>query len=146
MKQLSKLKLTKIERVEKAETQTTHMRKKLIERLTEQMTMVKTEEDGEEFIRTQTVWVTNAEGERVAETKPLRTRRWYWKADDGTWYFHLLYGNSVMEIDKGRTAIDVGRHREIKRAIETLMVATKEGELDAALNRAFSKRKEQMKK
>jgi hypothetical protein len=146
MKNINKLKLTKIERVERAETQISHLRMKLVERLTEQMTMVNAEEDGEEFSRTQTVWMTNSDGERTAENKPLRTRRWYWKADNGTWYLHLLYGNSVMEIDKGRTAVVVGRHREIKRVIETLIVATEGGELDAALNRAFSKRKEQMKK
>ena len=104
------------------------------------------EEEGREYKKTKPVWLTNDDGLIVAHQQPQRIKRWYWKADNGTWYMELLYGNSVIDIDRGRTAIEVGRHREIKKVIETLIAATENGELDFSLNKALVKRKEQLKK
>jgi hypothetical protein len=44
-----------------------------------------------------------------AEAVVSRPRAWFWTADDGKVYISLRYGARVIEIAKGKSAIEVGK-------------------------------------
>jgi hypothetical protein len=65
-----------------------------------------------------------------------RPRAWFWTADDGKVYINLRYGNRVIEIEKGKSAIEVGERRQLVAVIEALKQAVAAGELDGHIDAA----------
>ncbi len=85
------------------------------------------------FEPTQRKWVVGADGTKQMVTVPKRVRRW-WRMDaQGTCFLVLRYGNRIITLTAGRTAIAVGSKRQLVPVIETVITATKTGELDAVL-------------
>lgn len=55
---------------------------------------------------------------------------WFWTANDGKLYIYLRYGTRVIEIAKGKSAIEVGAKRQLVPEIEALKQAVAAGEFD----------------
>jgi hypothetical protein len=49
-----------------------------------------------------------ATGEYAKAMVIRRPRTWFWTADDGKLYLCLRYGTRVLELTKGKSAIEVG--------------------------------------
>ncbi|WP_321389726.1 DUF6641 family protein [Emcibacter sp.] len=137
---LEKLKLTSEKRVQQRATIEESLRGKLYDRLAEQKELVEAELAGKEFIKTRRVFVTNENGERVAQEVPRRIRKWFWHNGEGTWYVELRYGGKVMKIAGEKTAIEVGDLKQMPKVIATVMQAVQAGELDKALLAAKKER------
>ncbi len=63
-------------------------------------------------------------------------RAWFWTADDGKVYINLRYGTRIIEIAKGKSAIEVGERRQLVAVIEALKQAVAAGELDNIIDAA----------
>jgi hypothetical protein len=72
----------------------------------------------------------------VPKEVPKRPRRWFWHNLEGKWFVELRYGNRPLSIDGRNTAIEVGPKEKLPEVIQTLIEATKKGELDNVLKAA----------
>ena len=85
------------------------------------------------FEPTERKWVVMADGSKQLVTVPKRVKRW-WRMDaQGTCFLVLRYGNRVITLNAGRTAIAVGAKSKLVQVIDTVISATKAGEMDAVL-------------
>lgn len=63
-------------------------------------------------------------------------KRW-WRTDAaGNCFFILRYGNKLVPIADGKSAIAVGERSNLAKVIETVIAAARDGELDAAFENA----------
>ena len=97
------------------------------------------------FEPTKRKWVVTVDGSKQLVTVPKRVKRW-WRMDaQGNCFLVLRYGNRVITLNAGRTAIAVGAKSKLVSVIDTVITATKAGEMDAVLAAAqatFSKLKQ----
>ena len=85
------------------------------------------------FEPTKRKWVVMADGSKQLVTVPKRVKRW-WRMDaQGSCFLVLRYGNRVITLNAGRTAIAVGAKSKLVQVIDTVINATKAGEMDAVL-------------
>ncbi len=85
------------------------------------------------FEPTKRNWVVMADGSKQLVTVLNRVKRW-WRMDaQGTCFLVLRYGNRVITLNAGRTAIAVGPKSKLVSVIDTVITATKAGEMDAML-------------
>ena len=59
-------------------------------------------------------------------------KRWYFDFN-GTVYLEIRYGNRPLELAKGKSAVEVGEKEKLPEIIDTIIAATKAGELDDKL-------------
>lgn len=105
-------------------------RMKLIERLDEQLAMVQCMLAGEPFEAFKEKVVKHPEtGERQTIRKRKAVRPWYYDANEH-YYFEIKVGLKSMELEKGKTAIDVGPKDKLLDVIGTIIKAVEKGELD----------------
>ena len=85
------------------------------------------------FEPTKRKWVVDADGTRQLVNVPKCVKRW-WRMDaQGTCFLVLRYGNRVIILNAGRTAIAVGPKSKLVSVIDTVIAAAKAGEMDAML-------------
>jgi hypothetical protein len=85
------------------------------------------------FEPTKRKWVVTVDGTKQLVTVPKRIKRW-WRMDaQGTCFLVLRYGNRAITLSAGRTAIAVGPKSKLVQVIDTVITATKAGEMDAVL-------------
>jgi len=97
-------------------------------------------------LRTEHRWVIQDNGvkERVEQRRKVRA---WWRVDDvGNVYLTARYGARAIEFEKGKSAIVLADKTKLQSALETLIAATKVGELDDQLavhakERGFTKPK-----
>jgi len=110
-----------------------HRRNKLVNALSEQKAMAEAERDGRVYSVTRRRWVSNDTGEKTLVDVPKRLKRWWLNDANGNCLLTLRYGNKVVEIEKGKAAIVVGKSDKLLATIDTLISAVKAGELDPHL-------------
>jgi hypothetical protein len=112
-------------------------RAKLAKRLAEQISLAKAMSDGSTYAPTKQRKVTDAEsGETKIVDVPKRIKAWWWSGEGGKFCVSLRYGAKVIELAKGKSAVEVGSSTELIAALETLKLAVTGGELDAQLEAA----------
>jgi len=85
------------------------------------------------FEPTKRKWMVTADGTKQLVAVPKRVKRW-WRMDaQGNCFLVLRYGNRVITLSAGRTAIVVGPKGKLVSVIDTVITAAKAGELDAVL-------------
>jgi len=84
-------------------------RNKLTNALHDQLELARAEAEGREYLKTRRRHVKNPVTVEYAEAVVSRPRAWFWTADDGKVYISLRYGARVIEIAKGKSAIEVGK-------------------------------------
>ncbi len=112
-------------------------RNKLVNALHDQLELARADAEGREYLKTRRRHVKNpVTGEYAEAMVSRRPRAWFWTADDGKVYINLRYGTRVIEIAKGKSAIEVGEKRQLVAVIEALKQAIAAGEIDAQLTAA----------
>ena len=74
-----------------------------------------------------------ATGERKTIEVPKRLKPWWWQADNGKTCITLRYGAKVLEISKGKNAIETAGLAEVITSLQLLKAAVDAGELDAQM-------------
>ena len=107
-------------------------RQKLLAQLDQQLALSK----DENFVVRRQRWVKQDDGSKQLLDTPKRVKRW-WRTDAaGNCFLILRYGNKVITVAEGKTAIAVGERSKLPGIIETVIAATRDGELDAAMDGA----------
>jgi len=113
-----------------------HRRNKLSIKVYEQIQLARAQNEGTAFAPTRTKTITNAEGQRVQLTQPKRVKPWWFVAESGKCCIAIRYGSKVLELAKGKTAIEVASASALIDALEAVNAAVIAGELDGQIEAA----------
>ncbi len=142
MANLNSLKLT----AQQKPTQMTAVqirRNKLAKRLWEQMELAKAQQAGVQFTPTKFRTVVDSEtGLRKQVETSKRVKAWWFVAENGKLSLCVRYGTRVLELAKGKHAVEVGAEKDLVNVLELIKTAVLAGELDAAILTAADKLKE----
>lgn len=115
-------------------------RNKLAKRLWEQMELAKAQQTGSTFAPTRFRSVKDATtGERKQVEQAKRIKQWWFVADNGKLVLSVRYGTKVLELAKGKWAVEVGSEKDLVPTLELLKGAVLDGELDAQIEAASIK-------
>jgi len=136
MSSLSKLKLVASKRVA-VQTPVFVRRNKLAAKLQEQAELVSAKQSGQAYMPTRTrLVIDSATGEKKVVNVPKRVKDWFWVAENGKINLSVRYGAKVIEISKGKNAIECGTADELLQTLSLLKTATLAGELDEQIEAA----------
>jgi len=115
-------------------------RNKLAKRIWEQQELLKAQQAGAHFapIKFRTLKDTETGVRKQVETTK-RVKAWWFTADNGKLAVSLRYGTRVLELAKGKYAIEVASERELGNVLELARTAVLNGELDTAIDNAANK-------
>jgi hypothetical protein len=118
-------------------------RNKLAKRLWEQIELAKAQQAGTTFAPTRfRSVVQNDTGLRRQVEVPKRVKAWWFVAENGKLALSVRYGTKLIELAKGKWAVELGGEKELIPVLETLKAAVLAGELDAQINTASDKLRE----
>ena len=122
-------------------------RNKLVQKLTEQRELAAAQEQGQHYAPKRLRSLRDAEtGTRLVKEVPVRIKPWFWTGEKGECLLAINYGSKQIELQKGKTAIDVGSADNLVTVLETVITAVKNGELDVQIESASSKLRDGFKK
>ena len=115
-------------------------RNKLAKRLWEQTELAKAQQDGTQFTATKfrTV-VENDTGLRKQVEVNKRVKQWWFITDNGKLALSVRYGARLLELAKGKFAVELASEKELVPTLEVIKAAVLAGELDTAIDAASSK-------
>ena len=109
-------------------------RNKVAKRISEQIELVKARQEGKTFSPTRQRTVKDAEtGQNMTVSVPKRVKEWWFFSDSGKLCLSLRYGAKVVEIAKGKTAVELTGEKELVATLEILKQAVESGELDGQI-------------
>jgi hypothetical protein len=109
-------------------------RNRLIAKIWEQTEFAQAQQEGKSFQLTRFRSVKDAEtGERRNVESPKRIRAWWFTAENGKLCIQVRYGARVLELAKGKTAIEIGTADNLIPTLDALKAAVIAGELDAQI-------------
>jgi len=117
-------------------------RNKLIAKLEQQIHLATAHNQGETYAPMHVKTVINAAGERVQISQPKKIKPWWFVSDNGKVCIAIRYGAKVIELAKGKSAIEVNNPAALIEALDAVKVAVQAGELDAQLEAASMKLRE----
>lgn len=121
-------------------------REKLLEKLEQQKNAAQHALDGKIYTATKKVWVTDEEtGKKNLVEKPKKVRAWFWEST-GIWYFQVRYGAKLLELESGKSTIEVGDKEKLLEVIDVCINAVREGELDKQLTEIAAKTGRKLRK
>jgi len=130
-----------------AQTPTQQRRSKLSAKLFEQMQLARAQAEGRIYAPTKFKSVKNAEsGERRSIETAKRVKQWWWATADGKLNLSIRYGAKVIEISKGKNAIELSSVDELLPTLEIVKQAVEEGSLDAQIDSVSNKLRSAFKK
>jgi hypothetical protein len=136
---LDKLKIVSLAKQVKG-TVEQERRKKLVGQLTEQLKLAEAALGGVAYQRTKAAWDTDADGNRYRVQRPVKLRQWWTVGDGGAVQFGVRYGAVPLQLQPGKTAVEVAKLADLPVVIKTLLQAVEAGELDAAVAAAMESR------
>lgn len=109
-------------------------RNKMCRRLHEQIMLASAQQDGKQFAATKFRTITNKEtGERKSVEVAKTIKPWWFVADNGKTAIAVRYGARVLELAKGKFAVEVAANSDVASTLELIKSAVEAGELDAQL-------------
>ena len=115
-------------------------RNKLIRRIDEQLALAAALAESRTYAPTKTkVVIDEASGEKRNVETAKRFRQWWFTADNGKIALTVRYGAKVLELMKGKTAIEIASASELVKTLELVKTATAAGELDDTIAAASAK-------
>jgi hypothetical protein len=130
-----------------AQTPTQQRRNKLSTKLFEQMQLAQAQAEGRVFAPTKFKTVKNAEsGERRSVETIKRVKQWWWATTDGKLNLSIRYGAKVIEVSKGKNAIELSSVDELLPTLEIVKQAVEDGSLDAQIDAVSNKLRSGFKK
>ncbi len=145
MNTLAKLKLVNSKR-NRTVSPIVHRRNKLIVKIAEQIDLATAQNEGRLYAPKRLKTVTNAEtGERRSIETTKRVKEWFWTTDSGKINFSVRYGSKVIELAKGKNAVEVANKGELIDSLTLIKDAVLAGELDVQISAASDKLREGFK-
>ncbi len=111
-------------------------RNKLSTRLWEQIELAKAQRNGTVFAPTRTKTIRDEEGNTRTVERSRRIKQWWFISEAGKVCIAVRYGARVLDLAKGKSAIEVATPAELINALETIRSAVDAGELDVQLENA----------
>ena len=81
-------------------------------------------------------------GVRKSVEAQKRVKAWWFTGENGKLVLSLRYGSRVLELAKGKAAVEVTASKDLVPTLETLKAAVLAGELDAQIESAAGKLRE----
>jgi hypothetical protein len=145
MNTLAKLKLVNSKR-NRTVSPTVHRRNKLIIKIAEQIDLATAQNEGRLYAPKRLKTITNADtGERRTIETTKRVKEWFWTTDSGKINFNVRYGSKVIELAKGKNAVEVANKGELIDSLILIKDAVLAGELDVQISAASDKLREGFK-
>jgi hypothetical protein len=114
-------------------------RNKMGKRLWEQIQLAKAKSDGSQFNASKFRTIVDSEtGLRKQIEVPKRVKAWWFTTDSGKTAITVRYGARVLELAKGKFAIEVANPTELVPTLEIIKAAIEAGELDVQLEATAS--------
>ncbi len=117
-------------------------RTKMLKAIGEQIAIAKAVQAGAPPVITKLRSVTSETGERKLVESNKRVKQWWFATDNGKFAINLRYGARLLELGKGKFAIEVASEKELVPTLEALKTIAAAGELDAAIETASIKLRE----
>ena len=109
-------------------------RKKLSNKLHEQIQLAKAEQAGTQYLPTKLRTVKDeVTGESRKVESPKRLKPWWWPSDGGKLCITVRYGARTLEVIEGKNAIETDSIAGVVTTLEVLRSAVDAGELDARI-------------
>ena len=109
-------------------------RNNVAKRIYEQIELAKSKLEGKTFSPTRLRTVKDAEtGLNKTVSVPKRVKEWWFTTNNGKLCVSLKYGAKVIELAKGKTAVELASEKELVATLEALKQAVEGGELDAQI-------------
>ena len=103
-----------------------HSCHKLLAKLAEQIQLTR----NSDYQPTKTQYVSDADGNLTAVQRSKRIRRWWTVKADGTVQLTIRYGSKLLELAKGKNAVEIASESELIPTLEQIRTAVELGELD----------------
>ncbi len=114
-------------------------RTKLHAKLNEQLELATAQKEGRIYAPKRIKTVTNADGNRVSVEATKRVKEWFWTAAGNKIYLSIRYGSKILELAKGKNAIELATSDELIATLSQLKDAVLAGEFDDAMSLASNK-------
>ena len=115
-------------------------RNKLAKRLWEQSELAKAQQAGTQFTTTKFRSIDDpTTGLRKQVEVAKRVKQWWFTADNGKLALSVRYGARLLELAKGKYAVEVASEKELVPTLEIIKAAVLAGELDTAIDAASNK-------
>lgn len=122
-------------------------RNKLLLKLVEQRDLAAAVQEGHHYAPKRLRSLRDADtGGRIVKEVAVRIKPWFWTGEKGECLLAINYGSKQIELQKGKTAIDVGNTDNLVGVLETVITAVKNGELDVQIEAASVKLRDGFKK
>ena len=104
------------------------------------MELANAQQAGTQFVATKFRTITDKEtGLRKQVETNKRVKAWWFTADNGKLALCVRYGTKILELAKGKYAIEVASTNDLVSTLETVKTAVLAGELDTAIDNAANK-------
>ena len=111
-------------------------RNKLAKRIWEQMELAKAQVTGGTFASKRLRSVKGEDGIRRTIEVAKRVKPWWFVADSGKVCLNIRYGAKLIELAKGKTAIEVANADDLLKVLDVVKGAVIDGELDSQIEAA----------
>jgi hypothetical protein len=127
-------------------SQTEQRRSKLLKRLDEQMKLATAQSQNQHYVGKRLRYYTDeATGLRKQVEADKRIKAWWFEQTNGKLALCVRYGSKVLELSKGKFAVEVASTGDLVKTLEVISAAVKQGELDNAISTAANKLREGFK-
>jgi hypothetical protein len=141
---LSKLTVAQLKKPQSL-SPTEQRRAKLVVKLEEQLALAQAQAEGRRFVVTKPSWTRDDAGNKQRVQRERTVKPWWWQDGEGLCLV-ARYGARILEISKGKRAIMVNTPAMLPGALNTLIAATKAGELDGAIEQVLADAKTKAKR
>jgi len=121
-------------------------RNKLLSKLKEQRELALAQSEGRTYVPRRLRTVRDADGNTTVREMPVRIKAWWWTGEKNETLLSVFYGSKTLELGKGKTAVEIANPRELVNALDVLIIATQNAELDAQIDTASCKLRDAFKK
>ncbi len=122
-------------------------RNKLLNKLSEQRELAMAQLEGRNYTPKRLRTVRDAAtGERMVREMPVRIKAWWWTGEKNETLLSIFYGSKTLELAKGKTAIEIADYKQLVSALDTVITATQNAELDVLIEAASVKLRDGFKK
>ena len=121
-------------------------RNKLMKRLHEQIELATALAEGRDYTVTKLRTLKDDEGNTTTVQQAKRVKAWWWTAANGKTCVTVRYGAKVLELAKGKQAVELDSSNDLVDVLQTIKAAVNEGELDAAIETVSGEVRSRLKK
>jgi hypothetical protein len=113
-----------------------HRRNKLSTKIWEQIQLANAQKAGDTFTVKKFKTVKDVDGSSKNIEMQKRVRPWWFVSADGKVCVNVRYGAKLIELAKGKTAVEVATAEDLIKTLEVIKAAVEAGELDTQIEQA----------